>query len=118
MAEKREAISADMEELGANIKRYRRKKKLTLEGLAGKLGGTYNAKILSEYEHGYRNVGSRAIIDISNALEVTPNEIFPAWLVESQQDEALTDFMLLDSGNQEAVRTLIKTLLANQKQVA
>ncbi|MCC8098929.1 MAG: helix-turn-helix domain-containing protein [Clostridiales bacterium] len=43
MAEKKEPISDDMEEIGANIKRYRKQKKLTLEQLADNLGGSYSA---------------------------------------------------------------------------
>lgn len=114
MAEKKEPISDDMEEIGANIKRYRKQKKLTLEQLADKLGGSYSAKILCQYEHGYINIGSQAMIDISCALAVTPNQLYPGWITEQQQDEAVTDFMLLNKGNQEAVRNLIKTLLENQ----
>lgn len=114
MAARKEPISDDMEEIGANIKRYRKQCGLTLERLAEKLGGRYTAKVLSQYEHGYINIGSQAIIDMAFALSVTPNQLYPAWISENQQDEAISDFLQLDKGNQDAVRNLIRSLLANQ----
>ncbi|MCD7825529.1 MAG: helix-turn-helix domain-containing protein [Clostridiaceae bacterium] len=118
MARKREPISDDMEELGANIKRYRKENHFTLQELADTLGGTFSTKILSEYEHGYINIGSEAVIAIANALGTTPNELYPAWIVETHTDEAVTGFMRLNEGNKEAVRVLIQTLLKNQAPIA
>ncbi len=115
MAGTKEPVSADMQEIGEHIKTYRKKKGLTLEGLAEDLGGTYSAKILSQYEHGCINIGARALLDLSWELGVTPNQLFPGWIVEEGQDEAVNDFMLLNEGNRKIVRDLIKGLLENQK---
>ncbi len=129
MAGKRDPISDDMAEIGQNIRKFRKGADLSLNDLAGILKKNYSAKMLSQYENGYINISSGVIIDIASELNVTPNQLYPAWLLgdcqdntdtasvpadNSTQDDAFALFRRLNNGNQDAVIGLMKTLLKNQ----
>ncbi len=65
----------DLIEIGDNIKRLRKKRKLSQEKLAEKLCAKFT--VISRYERGTSEMGVLTLIRLMEALEASPDQILP-----------------------------------------
>lgn len=95
-----------------NIRRMREERGLTLDRL-GKLIGV-SGGYLSELERGVKNINSRRIFQLSEALDCEPSDLFRR--NEGEDFAAFNkDFSKLNLENKQIIRTLAEALLIAQK---
>lgn len=78
-------IDKIMQQIGQNIKRYRKRLDLTQEQLAEKIGTTTSSTSISNYENGKRdNITLSTLVDFAQALEVDPIDLLVPLKSESE----------------------------------
>jgi transcriptional regulator with XRE-family HTH domain len=73
---RRENISRYLGFIAANLRRYRRRRGLTQEGLAE--SADLDLRFVQRIEHGSTNLSVSALVAIATALEVSPSALFKA----------------------------------------
>lgn len=108
-----------LKNIGNNIQKARLKKGLTQETLSEKC--SVSTKYISAIERGISSGSISLIIDICNALDVTPNYIFSSTISNSNDTvdvlpvETSSIYLKLNSDNKQFVDTTIKHLYSMQK---
>jgi len=110
-----------MLELYKNIKSRRQELHMTQDELAKKTGYT-NKSSIATIEAGKIDLPQSKILEFANALETTPSDLM-GWndmIIANPDEQAKKDFALLNkfyslsSANQNAVITMIDSLLDSQ----
>ena len=96
--------------IGARIAEVRKKKKMTQEQLAGKMG--IGPKYLSSIERGMENPTLNTLISLSKALGIDLGEIFTLVQVEDPAKRKSMVLSLLDKANDEQMKLAFKILSA------
>ncbi len=108
-----------MEELYKRIKKRRLDLGMSQEELASKAGYTSRSTI-ARIEHGEINLPQSKVVDIAQALRVTPSYLM-GWedeevaILTARQEETIGKFFFLTESNQILIDKFIDSLLEQQK---
>lgn len=102
----------DREEVGANIALIRRKKDITQDELAERIGHHAIANTVSRIENGHTNMRMNTFFNISSALMVTPNDICPRRLIEGTPLEYYRD---LNFDSRQMIGDMILVMLKRER---
>lgn len=108
-----------MEELYKRIKKRRTELGMSQEELARRAGYTSRSTI-ARIEHGEINLPQSKVIDIAQALRVTPSYLM-GWedeevaILTARQEETIEKFFFLTENNQILIDKFIDSLLEQQK---
>ena len=109
----------EMEELYKRIKKRRTELGMSQEELARRAGYTSRSTI-ARIEHGEINLPQSKVIDIAQALRVTPSYLM-GWedeevaIITARQEETIEKFFFLTENNQILIDKFIDSLLEQQK---
>ncbi len=92
--------------LGENITKYRKKRKLTQEGLSEKLD--ISVKHLSNIEIGNNFVSATLLEKLSKVLNVTPSALFYSPYIKKMDDNALSKIDEIISEQAEITKKMIR----------
>lgn len=101
--------------IGDKIKFYRTKNKMTQDELAEKLG--LGKGTISNYESGYRTPQEKRLFELSEALGISINDLFPPTTDISIVDKIVSISKKLDIGRQKKVYTYAEQQLEEQNKV-
>ena len=97
--------------VGERIRNKRKQKRLSQMKLAESVGGCCSGNSISAYENGEKEMGILRLLEISDALEVSP-----AVLLGSKTDQdVLTVYSQLDEENQIIIKKQMEALLLMQQ---
>ena len=100
--------------LGRNIKNIRKNQHRTQEDLA--FDAEISVKMLSEYEHGKRDMSSQVLFKIADALTVSVDELVPEHLKRLEEETSpeeevlLTIFRKMNTADREMLLGMAKRL--------
>lgn len=101
--------------IGDKIKFYRTKNKMTQDELAKKLD--LGKGTISNYESGYRTPQEKRLFELSEALGISINDLFPPTTDVSIVDKIISISRKLDTGRQKKVYTYAEQQLEEQNKV-
>ena len=109
MSERDPRIKKIMIEVGARIRKARKSRKLTQTQVGEIANDTAIGRRLTKYENGEDHMSMVAFFDICKALRMSPADLAPLELFP-EGASVIDDFLDLTEEQQEAVRTIIKSL--------
>lgn len=107
-------LNENTAEIGKNLKAARKVNKMTQEDLAWEVGEGCSAKVISEYENGYVNMGVCNLIDMADALGVQPGQLMPKRETDNAVDRVQAMAGKLNVNNLALIEQMMKTMLMQQ----
>ena len=108
--------TSDILEVGRNIRKTRKVKKLTQEKLAERISDTCSLQTVSRWEKGTDRMNVLTFFDICAGLDVEPNELAPARLLKQGDhiDQGPAGYGQLNEENQGIIQKMVQALLLQQ----
>ena len=106
----------DSQEVGNNIKKARKSKKLTQEKLAEQISETCFFQTVSRWEKGTDRMNLLTFFDICAGLGVEPNDLAPTRLLKQKSCsvQAPDGYAELNEENRRTIQKLVQALLLQQ----
>ena len=103
----------DQKLVGAKLRSLREQAGMTPDEMAAKMGDTYTAELVTQYEEGSVPMEIGPFFAMIGALNANINELDPAWLKAKLNVE--NGYAYLSGNNRMAADKFISYLLAGQK---
>lgn len=108
-------INEFYEEIGHNIRKIRKARKMTQEELAWRIGEHCNAQTISKYERAEMKMGLKRLLEICAALETDLNSLVPNWPFGESLVPGLWQIIgQLDSEHQAIITRIAEAVLMEQ----